>query len=244
MEIEGRVFDICRRPAVVVDHSDTPGALQNIGRFHHIGAVCIHHHHQCAGAHLQQCICGIGQERILILRRFQQTGDHRLRRAVFNVHDDTGFLAFLAGNAANAHRSAQGVHIGKPVTHDIHLSGVAHQLAQRRGHHAGFDLGAFLRLFGTAAEKFEIHIGAHHRLVAAAGQSHVDGKRSVVEQLLQRSVPAAHTDAQRGRHALGADHLVHGIEQGKLFCRQLFIVLFFKHKQIAVALVFAQQAVA
>ena len=64
---------------------------------------------------------------------------------VLGVDDDLAGLAALAGDTADAHGGAQGVHIRVFVTHDVHLLGIVDQLTQSVGHDAGLDLGTFFR---------------------------------------------------------------------------------------------------
>ena len=162
---------------------------------------------------------------------------------VLRIHDDLYALAFLAGNAADACRRTQTVHVGILVAHDIDLLGIVDQLAQRIGHHAGFHLRALLRGLGAPAVKVEIQPVLDHGLVTAAGQRHFQCHGGILEQLLKAVAVAADTDGQRGRHALTGHHLAHTLQKVEAFFGIAGIVLFLKNEQEPVAVIAQQQAV-
>ena len=178
----------------------------------------------------------------MILRLVRQLAQHRVNGIVFRVNDDLALSAPLAGNAAHARRCAQGIHIRIAVAHDVHLTGVVHQLAQGVGHDPGFHLGAFFRGLGPAAVKLEVHPVLYHRLVAAAAQGHLQGHRRIFEQGVEAVGIPAHADGQSGRYA-ACRHLPDGIQHGEPVLGIVGIAAFLEYEQIPVPVIVEHQAV-
>ena len=178
----------------------------------------------------------------MILRLLHQLAQDGVGGVVLGVDDDLALLPPLAGDAAHACRRAQRVHVRIAVAHDVHLPGVVHQLAQGVGHDPGFHLGALFGALGPAAVKLEVQPVLHHRLVAAAAQSHLQGQGRVFEQGVEAVGVPAHADGQGSRHAAGR-HLPHGIQHGEAVLGIVGVAALLEHEQIPVPVIVQHQAV-
>ena len=243
VEVEGSIFDISRRPAVMVNDRHPVAGFQKLGIFHHVRTVGIHHHQKRVGPHLQKCLSR-GKEHAAVLRQRVQPGDQGLGRGVLPVNDDPCLLSPLPGGAADTRGSAHGVHIRKGMAHDVDLSRVCDQLPEGVGHHAGFHFGPLLRGLGTAAVEGEVHLIPHHRLIAAPAQCHFQRELGVFVQLRDTGRILADADGQGWvdilRHADRPD----GVQNGELFVYKMLKILFFKQEQVMVPVRFQQDALA
>ena len=243
MEVESGVFDISRRPAVMVNDRHPVAGFQKLGIFHHVRTVGIHHYQKRVGPHLQKCLSR-GKEHAAVLRQRVQPGDQGLGRGVLPVNDDPGLLSPFPGGAANTRGSAHGIHIRKGVAHDVDLSRVRDQLSESVGHHTGFHFGPLLRGLGAAAVEGEVHLIPHHRLIAAPAQCHFQRELGVFVQLRDAGRILADADGQGGvdilRHADRPD----SVQNRKLFIHKMLEILFLKQKQIMIPVRFQQDPMA
>ena len=225
----------------MVDDRHPVAGFQQLGAFHHVGTVGVHHHQQGVRFHLQERIAGI-EKHVLILRQGVQPFQHGSGGIVIRVDDDVRLLAPLPGGAANACRRAHSVHIREGVAHDVDLACIGDQLPEGVGHDPRLHLGALFRGFGTAAVKREIHLIPHHRLIAAPAQRHFQRQLGVFVQLRDAGGVHAHADGQGGMNVLRHLDAADGIQNGELFLHKVLEILFFKEKQVMIPVGFQQDA--
>ena len=129
------------------------------------------------------------------------------------------------------------------MAHDIDLGRVLNELAERIGHDAGLDLRAPLDLAAAAAEELERDAVFHHGLIAAARERHLGTEDGKVIVFIQAVAVASDADADGRADAARICDCVHAVEQGReLVLAQLIEVPLFKHVQIPVAVVAAEEA--
>ena len=91
MEVEGSVFDISRRPAVMVYHTDLGDGFKQRSALHLIRPVGIHHHEDTPVVRHQQSVLA-GHEHIPVFRNRLDFLDQLLGGVVFQIDDDIGLL--------------------------------------------------------------------------------------------------------------------------------------------------------
>ena len=105
---------------------------------------------------------------------------------------------------------------------------------------AALDLGALLDFFAQSAEEGKVKFILDNRLVAAAGQRHVDSKSGKLIAFRKRFAVASDTDGQSSYNALVVLNLAHLLQNGELARDQLVQLGAFDHEDILVAVVLAQ----
>ena len=127
------------------------------------------------------------------------------------------------------------------MTHDENAAGLHDQLRQRRRHHARLDLGAALALLVAPAEEGEVVTVLDNRLIAAAGERHLDGQRRKIVVLLEVHAVLADADGHRRGNARRIRHRAHRFEKRELGLGHPGQISGLRKKQIAVALDLAKQ---
>ena len=242
VEAHGRIGDIGRRAAVVVDDRHTGAGFQQVVVFDLVRAVGVHHDEQRAAVGVQIRLLR-RQKRLGILRHVQHPVAQLAGGRLVRIHDDAAGRTELARDAANAGGRAERVQIGEFVAHDIDLGRVLNELAEGVGHDAGLDLCAPLDLAAAAAEELERDAVFHHGLIAAARECHLGAENGEIIIFIQAVAvaPDAHTDGRAD--AAGACHAAHAVEQGREFVlAQLVEMPLLEHVQIPVAVVAAEKA--
>ena len=240
MVVQGHLLNVAAAAAVVVDDGHTVARLQHFLGLHALGAVGVYHHQQGAGLALDKGILA-GNGGIGVFRLLGETPQDGVSGVVLGVDDDLAGLAALAGDTADAHGGAQGVHIRVFVTHDVHLLGIVDQLTQSVGHDAGLDLGTFFGGLAAAAVELEVHTVLDHGLIAAAGEGHLQRQGGVLEQLLEAVLVPAHADGQRGGHTLAGLDLADLFQYVELAFGVAGVVLLLEEVEVTVAVVAQQQ---
>ena len=242
MEAEGGVFNIAGGPAVVVDDRHPAAGLQNLGAFHQIRPVGVHHHQQRPGTHLHKGLRRV-YEHALILRQCPEHGQHGLGGVLLRLNDDLGSPAQLPGGAANAHGGAHRVHVGEAVAHDVDVLGVRQKLSQSVGHDPGLDLGALFRGLGPSAVEGEVRLPPDHCLVAAPAQGHLQGKGGVLVERRDAVRLPAQADGEGGVSALAHLDVPHGVQYGEFLLHEVIVVPLLEEEEVVVPLGFDEQAV-
>ena len=171
-----------------------------------------------------------------------QQGHQLRRRRRAEVGDDIRPLAQTAAEGKNAAGRADGVRVCIPVAHHENAAGLGNQGAHRGGHDPGLDLAAALGLGGPAAVEGEVEPVLDDRLIAAAGQRHLQGQGGEIIVLLEAGAVLAHAEGKGGRDAVGVRHLPDRFQQGEFALRDAEQVLCLKNEQEAVAFQPSQQA--
>ena len=242
VEAHGRVGDIGRRTAVVVDDRHAGAGFEQVAVFHLIRAVGVYHDEQRAAVGMQIRLLR-RQERFAVLRHAQHPVTQLAGGRLVRIHDDAAGRAELARDAADAGGRAERVQIGEFMAHDVDLGRVLNELAEGVGHDAGLDLRAPLDLAAAAAEEFERDAVFHHGLVAAARERHLGAENGEIIAFIEAVAVAPDADADGGADAARAGHGVHAVEQGcELVLAQLVKMPLLEHVQIPVTVVAAEEA--
>ena len=241
MEVEGRVLDIVRRPAVVVNDRHPVAGVQQLPVLHQIRPVGVHHHQQGPRLGVDEGV-GTADKYVLVLRQAGQLAHQGPGVVALQVDDDLGPLPPLPGRAAHARRRAHRVHVRVLVAHDVDLTGVGDELAQGLGHNPALYLGPLLCGLGPAAVELEVQAVLHHGLIAAPAQAHLDGLLRPAEGVLVAVAVPAHADGQGGADPVLADHLMDGLQYGELLLHDPLEELLVADEEIAVPVVLAQKA--
>ena len=120
VERHGDVLDIVRSAAVVVDQRDARAALQQRPILHLTGTVRVHDDQQRLAVGVQDRLLR-RIERVFVLRDRVQAFQKRPCGSLFFINDDAAVLAHRAGDACDAHGSADGVEVRHAVAHDVHV---------------------------------------------------------------------------------------------------------------------------
>ena len=233
------VLDIIRRTAVMVNDCDLVDGFEQRRTLHIAGTVYVHHDKQRVKIARDHRILG-ADEHTLVLRLGFQPLDQVTCHGVLTVHNNVHRSALDARGTDHTGSSADGVHIAVLVAHDQHLRRVADQLAECVGNHAALDLGALLNLFAQSAEEGKVEFILDNRLVAAAGQRHVDSESGKLIAFRKRFAVASDTDGQSSYNALVVLNLAHLLQNGELARDQLVQLGVFDHEDILVTVVLAQ----
>ena len=242
VEAHGRIGDIGRRAAVVVDDRHTGAGFQQVVVLDLVRAVGVHHDEQCAAVGVQVRLLR-RQKRLGILRHVQHPVAQLTGRRLVRIHDDAAGRAELARDAANAGGRAECVQIRRICGYDIDLGRVLNELAEGVGHDAGLDLCAPLDLSAAAAEKLERNAVFHHGLIAAARERHLGAEDGEIIAFIEAVTVAPDANTNGRADAAGAGHAAHAVEQGREFVlTQLVEMPLLEHVQIPVAVVAPEEA--
>ena len=240
MQIEDRLLDIIRRPAVVVDDRDAGNGLEQRAALDLLRPVGVDDDEQAPVVRLDQRILS-GDEQILAAGRGLELGDQALAGVFLQVDHDPGRALLHPAQAQKTHGRAECVQIRHPVSHDIDRARLPDELGQRTRHHAGFDARMPLRFLGAAAVEGEVEPVLDDGLVAAAGKGHLDGEGR--EAVILREAPAVLADAERDRrgHAAGGRDVAHVLQDAEPAVLQAGKILALEDQQIPVAFDLAAQ---
>ena len=241
VEVEGGALNVGGGPAVVIDDRHPVARSQQLLGVDLLWAVGIHYYQQGGGVSQHKGLLG-GDEDPLVLGQGLQLVRHDRGGVGPRLPDDVGLDPPLAGQGTHAGGSADAVKVGELVAGDEQSGGVGGQLAQGVGHDPALDLGALFGLLGPAAVELEVELVLDNRLIAAPGQSHVDGQRGILEQLLEAVGILADADGHGGRDARLVVDGVDGIQYGELLLLELGQVLLLKDEEVVVPVVPAEEA--
>jgi hypothetical protein len=206
-------------------------------------AVGVHHHEQDLAVRLDHGVLG-GDEHVGVLRELPHMLDEGAGHVPLRVHDDAGRAAPGPGDAAHAHRGADGVQIRVLVAHDENCGGVGHQLAEGVCHDAGADLCPLFEFGAPAAVELEVVFVFDDGLVAAAGEGHLHAQGGEAEILVQGVAVLADADGQGGAHPVGGDDLPRPVQDGELAVDKPLQIPLLKQEDVAVPVVLAEVAAA
>ena len=226
----------------MVDHRHADAGEQQVPVLHLLRPVGVHHHQQGVAVGLRHGLLG-ADEGVPVLRGLADRLDQALRGVMMHVDDDVGLHAELPCKAADAHRCAHTVQVGKAVTHHQHPGGILHQLRQGVGHNPGLDLGAFFHLIAPAAVELKAHAVFDDGLVAAPAQGQFRGHIRKLQHLAEVLPVDAQADADGSADACGAFHLVDLIGDFELLLPQPLHILPLHQHEITVPVIAAQDAV-
>ena len=226
----------------MVDDRNSSEPPEQLGLLHEIRAVGIHHDDQAVAVDFFACRLRL-DDHLVIFPLLQQAVEQRRGERALAAQDDVCVLAAALGSAGDADRGTERVDIRVAVSHDEHLRGVAHELTQRIRHDARFDLGALFDFLGDAAEELKGIAVLDDRLVAAARQRHVQRKAGKIILVLERRTVPSDADGKRCVDALARVNLTHGFQNREFLLDHLFQIADLHHKDVAVAVIFAQDAV-
>ena len=236
-------MDIGRGDAVVVDDRHAVEGCEQVRVLHPLGTVDVHHDEERAPVGAQH---GLGpvHEHVPVFRLLAQRRDQAFGGVFLLIGDDVGAHAEFPCQAAHADRRADRVEVREAVAHDDHARGVAHELAERGRHHAGFDLGPALDLRTAAAEEVKAQAVFHNGLVAAARERQLRRHHGELHVLLQGGAVRAEADGQRRVHARRARDPVRLLEDREALILERREPAAFKDREIPVPVVAAQDRLA
>ena len=129
------------------------------------------------------------------------------------------------------------------MAHDEHLRRISNQLAERVCNHAALDLGALLDFLAQTAEEGKVELVLDNRLVATAGQRHIDRQTGKLIAFRECFAIPADTDGQRSHNALVVLDLAHFLQNRELTRDQLVQLCVLDNEDILVTVVLAQYGV-
>ena len=146
-------------------------------------------------------------------------------------------------NPVDSNGGSKGIRIPDPVSHNEQLILRLHQLSHGVGLYPGLYPGGLLQLLGLAAVVGDLGSVLHHRLVAAAAQSHVNGCSGVlVVSDIGLSVHT-HTDTQRHSHLVADVDRFNLLQKGEPLLLKLLRILLLNDKEIFVFFQFLHNTV-
>ena len=88
---------------------------------------------------------------------------------------------------------------------------------------AGLHLGALFRGLGTAAVELEVHAVAHHRLIAAAAESHFQRQIGIFVKFGDAVQVLADADGQGGMVAVAHLDVADGVQHGEFIFHKVLV---------------------